>query len=291
MKASFRHIFAALAATAALAACTKETTPPDFENDKVNPAAEGSRVIAVSFAPQTKTALSEDGLQPVFVHGDKILVANGQDEPDTCKVSVKDGKATISTKLTGPLTAVYPAKAAGMNSGNPKQIDTVLVSTVQSGTFADANICMAKMKDENDESLSFDNKTALFEITPPEGVTSFTIKSLNTIDATTGQRSTTPNAVVINTEEATDEARRVITVTVPDDGTAYVSLVPGVKLSDLSFDAGDSYGTKQISIAAITASGASDVTAPNTKYIINSTGWETPEYRMNPAEMEDENVF
>lgn len=57
-------IFAALAATTALAGCTKEITPPSFENDKVNPAAEGSRVIAVSFAPQTKTTI--EGLASDF---------------------------------------------------------------------------------------------------------------------------------------------------------------------------------------------------------------------------------
>ena len=164
MKASFKFILAALAATAALVACTKETTPPDFENDKVNPAAEGSRVIAVSFAPQTKTVLDEDGLQPRFVDTDSILISNGV-ALDTCKVRIDDKTktATITTKLTGPLTAVYPYTAAGLN-GNT--IDTVLVSTVQSGTFADANICMAKMKDEKDESLSFENKTAVFRITP-----------------------------------------------------------------------------------------------------------------------------
>ena len=220
MKASFRHIFAALAATAALVACTKETTPPSFENDKVNPAAEGSRVIAVSFAPQTKTALSEDGLQPVFVHGDKILVANGQDEPDTCKVSVKDGKATISTKLTGPLTAVYPAKAAGMNSGNPKQIDTVLVSTVQSGEFADANICMAKMKGGNDESLSFENKTAVFCIYPQTDNPEYVEVSAKNFDIANDYPTGSDYQSLDTIHVATTTADSVwVSILVPDDLT------------------------------------------------------------------------
>ena len=165
MKASLRPVLAALVATVVLASCTKETTPPNFENDKVNPAAEGSRVIAVSFAPQTKTYLDDDGFQPKFNDGDSVLISNGK-AIDTCEVSVDGDKATITTILAGPLTAVYPYTAAGMNSGNPKQIDTVLVSTVQSGKFADANICMAKMKGGKDESLSFENKTAVFRITP-----------------------------------------------------------------------------------------------------------------------------
>ena len=162
MKKTLHILFAALAATAALAGCTKEITPPSFENDKVAPAAEGSRVIAVSFAPQTKTALGEDGFQPFFVDGDKILVSNGQNEPDTCIVSVKDGKATISTNLTGPLNAVYPAKAAKMGETNAKAIDGVLVSTEQDGTFANANICMANNISEAAKEATFVNKTALF---------------------------------------------------------------------------------------------------------------------------------
>ena len=51
MKKTLHILFAALAATAALAGCTKEITSPSFEKDKVN--SEGSRVIAVSFASQT----------------------------------------------------------------------------------------------------------------------------------------------------------------------------------------------------------------------------------------------
>ena len=110
MKASFKFILAALAATAALAACTKVDVVEQSATDPASPAAEGTRVIAVSFAPQTKTIL--DGLQPKFVDNDSILISNG-DAIDTCEVKVESEVATISTKLTGPLTAVYPYTAAG----------------------------------------------------------------------------------------------------------------------------------------------------------------------------------
>ena len=160
MKISFRLILAALAATAALTACTKEITSGQVDTDPKAPQTEGSRVIAVSFAQQTKTYLDE-GLQPKFVEGDKILVSNGQDEPDTCVVSIKDEKVTISTNLTGPLTAVYPAKAAKMGEENENEIAGVLVSTEQDGTFASANICMA----ENVTDIAtFTSRTALLKI-------------------------------------------------------------------------------------------------------------------------------
>ena len=220
----------------------------------MNLAAEGSRVIAVSFAPQTKTYLDEDGLQPVFEHGDKILVANGQDEPDTCKVSVKDGKATISTKLTGPLTAVYPAKAAGMNSGNPKQIDTVLVSTVQSGKFADANICMAKMTDEKDESLSFENKTAVFRITPMAEDISYLEVSADNFDIANSAPTGTadPNFKKIRVEIPTTDK--------PDEYIVSILIPEGLTVGHLSFSDGTNVKT------VTTGNRASELVAASTIY-------------------------
>ena len=265
MKLYFRLILAALAATVALAACTKETIPPNFENDKVAPAAEGSRVIAVSFGTQTKTYLDKDGLQPKFNDGDSVLISNGK-AIDTCEVSVDGDNATISTNLTGPLKAVYPYKAAKLDGKNPNQIDTVFVFPVQSGTFADANICRAKMKGGNDESLSFENKTAVFEITPPEGATAITITSLKPVVDGVARTGT---AKAINTDGQTDDDKCVITVSNSDSTTFYVALVPGVNLSDLSFDAGETYGMKGIPTSKI----STDQTAANTKYTIDDKNW------------------
>ena len=267
MKASFKFILAALAATAALAACTKETTPPDFENDKVNPAAEGSRVIAVSFAPQTKTTL--EGFQPKFVDGkDTVLISNTK-ALDTCVVSVdnKTNVATITTKLPGPLTAVYPYTAAKLN-GNV--IEGVIVPAVQDGEFASANIAMAE---DIAASATFVNKTALFAIAPPDGATSVTIKSLNKIDNTTGQRSAIANAAFINNGGTSDADKCVITVANTSLDTFYVSLDPGVKLSDLSFDAGATRGMKGIATKSITDAGITDTTVANTKYTITDSNW------------------
>lgn len=123
--------------------------------------------------------------------------------------------------------------------------DTIVgikVPAKQDGSFANANICMAEMKSEKGESLTFENKTALFIVTPPEGVETFTVRSLNTIDKTLGQRSSEANAAFINTDGATEETKRVIDVTAIDsDGKAYVAIAApatgAVNLSDLSFEA------------------------------------------------------
>ena len=257
---SFRFFLAALAATAALVGCAKEITPPSFENDKVNP--EGSRIIAVSFAPQTKTYLGNDGFQPKFEDGKDTVLISNTNALDTCVVSVKDNKATISTNLTGPLTAVYPYTAAGLNGNNSTQIDTVLVSTVQSGKFADANICMAKMKSENDESLSFENKTAVFCIYPPTDNPEYVEVSADGFeianDVPTGSTHTSLETIHVNTTTADSV---YVSILVPD----------GLKVSDLTF----SDGTNEKSVT--TGAPANKEIAAGTLYTVTDKNWESPE--------------
>ena len=216
----------------------RKSPPPSSDSKPATPLTEGSRIIAVSFGEQTKTTLGS-GLQPQFEDGDWITVSNNE-ASEYRQVSVDDnGNATFSTDLEGLLTAVYPKDAAEMEGDT---IVGIKVPAKQDGSFANANICMAEMKDEKGESLTFENKTALFIVTPPEGVETFTVRSLNTIDKTLGQRSSEANAAFINTDGATEEAKRVIDVTAIDsDGKAYVAIaVPAtgaVNLSDLSFEA------------------------------------------------------
>ena len=247
-----------MAAISVFSSCRKEQAD---ETPDTTAQADEVRVITLQFANSTKTALDSDGLTPKFENGDQILLSNGTKAPETATVSVAGGIATCTTKLKGTLKAVYPATAAKLNG---KVIEGVLVPTEQDGTFKSANICMA----ENiDASANFVNRTALFEITPPSGATSVTIKSLKQ-NGTDGPRSGT--ATSINTDGADDAKKCEITVAVPAGGTAYVSLVPGVNLSDLSFDAGEIYRMKGIPMKDITAAGITNATAANTKYTIGN---------------------
>ncbi len=259
---TFKTIFAALAATAVLAGCAKEITSPSSENDKETPDAEGSRVITVAFAPQTKTELT-DGFQPVFVPGDKILVANGQDEPDTCAVSFRNNKATIVTSLTGVLTAVYPAKAAKMDENKEKEIVGVLVSTEQDGTFASANICMAKMTDGNEESLSFENKTAVFCIKPAAGASPGYVEvSAEGFDI----------ANYIPTGSSISDSSTIHVAPITTDSVYVSILVPnGLKVNNLKF----SDGTQEKAIT--TGARATEAIKAGTLYTVTATGWESPE--------------
>ncbi len=156
MKSTYKFILAALAATAVLAACTKDPVPGKSDSDS----AVTYRTITVSFDTPTKAIL--DGAKPKFQAGDTILLSDGA-ALDTCVVKVTTaGVAAIETKLVGKkLTAVYPMKAVRNTAlnGNPDDIASEpLIPTKQSGRFSDANICTATTgEDGKTDKLQFKN--------------------------------------------------------------------------------------------------------------------------------------
>ena len=156
----YKYLLAA-AAMVALASCTQ-----DFLDEQGrNPQTEGSRTIAVSFGTSVKSELDRDGVTPKFVNGDRITVSNGKqcEEKD---ITVKDGIASFSTDLTGPLKAVYPYDAAEISGGD---IVGVTVSENQSGSFREANIAMAEIGASENTAI-FKNKTAVLKFYVGSGI-------------------------------------------------------------------------------------------------------------------------
>ena len=266
MKTTFKFIIAAMAAISVFSSCQKE-----LANETVNNTTGGVRTIAVQFDNSTKATL--DGFTPKFANGDAIRVSNTE-KSEECTVSVDgSGNATFTTTLSGALTAIYPSAAAVLSSGEADApiatSNNIKVPASQDGDVAKAIIAKAAIA-VGSTSATFTSQTALFQITPPDGVKTFTITSLKPV---VNGVARTGEAVAINTEGADDAAKRVINVTVPSDGTAYVALKAGVNLTDLSFDAGGTYGMKGIPAKDIAAAGKNDATAANTKYTIDNTNW------------------
>ena len=250
----------------ALSSCSKENA-----TEESGP--EGVRVISVQFGKTTKAAFGTDGVTPNFAEGDKIRVSDGVSS-EVCAVSVDgDGNATFTTTLSGELRAIYPSEAAALTGAG--RFDPIVSSSPrfkvpasQDGTIAKAIIAEATIAEGSSEAV-FDGQTALFEITPPAGVTSFTITSLKAVGYPDARSGT---AAPINTTGTTEAARLVIKVTaVPSGGKAYVALVPGVKLTDLSFDAGETYGMKGIPAGKLGTN--PDVTVANMKYTVDAANW------------------
>lgn len=269
MKTTFKFIIAAMAAISVFSSCQKE-----LANESVSNTTDGVRTISVQFDNSTKASLS--GFTPSFTNGDKIRVSNTE-KSEECTVTV-GGTVTFTTTLSGALTAIYPAAAAVYTSGTPDgpiSSPYFKVSASQDGDIAKAIIAKADITAES-STATFNVQTALFEITPPDGVKSFTVTSLKTV--VSGAR--TGNAIAINTEGETDAEKLVITVSNNSLSTFYVALKAGVNLSDLSFeyitDATKGLGAmKGIPAKDIAAAGKTDATAANAKYTINSQNWHS----------------
>ena len=244
---SFKLIFAALAATAALTACTKEITPGQVDADPKAPEYEGSRIIAVSFAPQSQTKTALDGLQPTFAKEDSILISNGK-AIDTCEVIIdaETKTATVTTSLDGQLKAVYPYRAAKKKDND---ITDVSVSSTQSGKFADANICMATMTESGGESLTFVNKTAIlrFYVDESIGVTAISVTGGKITSSGSKITVTAPSGKTL-ADVTDDPGKRICYVAVKPEtaaltftGTTNTQKIMTRKTANVTLEAGKMY--------------------------------------------------
>lgn len=160
-KVSF--IIAAGLVVLAAASCQKESIP----------SATPVRVITATFQNlSSKTTLGANET-PTWEVGDKIKLLNGSScqeitvsagsgIPESGKAYVgENNMLTIGTTLDGQLYAVYPSTATTATSASSDEI-AITIPSVQDGTFASANICVAK---ENESRLCFKNATAVFKFT------------------------------------------------------------------------------------------------------------------------------
>ena len=218
MKTISRISAAVLTAILVLASCAKEDL---LEGKATETVAAGTRVIAVSFSNSaTKSELGTNGVTPKFVNGDKIMVSNGADTEE-CTVNCKGDVASISPKLTGALTLVYPA--AVWSDSEPY----FKVPATQDGTFASANISTATIEAEAESAL-FEHQTAVlrFYVDASIGVKSFTVTS-STADIADGAKTITvdPDGDATLDTVTDDPGKRI----------CYVAVLPTTSATDLTF--------------------------------------------------------
>ena len=185
MKKTIIFASVALATLFAFSSCQKESLENNYSENSV-------RVITATFENNgTKTTLStEDNKTPLWEKGDKIRVfgtRTGGDQYDDIELAAgdikNDGKSiSFTTTLTGTLYAVYPASATTMTSCSGS-IDFT-IPAVQDGTFASANICVAKstaIDGTNKDNLVFRNATAVLEIKTASDVVKVEVAAENNI--------------------------------------------------------------------------------------------------------------
>ena len=223
MKKTMTYVVAAAAVAMALVSCSKDKL---IEKGTRNEQTSGMRTLTVSFAQGTKTSISNDMKTPVWAEGDKISL-NGT--PYEVPADAK-GKptCTITTDIQGDIVAVYPASAWTAEEPHYK------VESTQDGSFSKANICIDTVK-VGDTKIEFKNKTALFYVKIKAGDKNSTLKvtSLKAIGED-GQRSGSEAAI---TNDGVNANEITVAITASSyDQDCYVSVLPGVKLTDLNFD-------------------------------------------------------
>ncbi|MCQ2173166.1 MAG: hypothetical protein MJZ17_10530 [Bacteroidales bacterium] len=213
----------AIATLFAFSSCQKESL-------RDNGSANGVRTITAEFENNaTKTTLNSDGVTPEWKGGDEILILNATNYQ---YVTLSDGditnnKITFTTSLEGTLYAVYPATATSMESCPEDEI-TFTIRTEQDGTFASANICVAKSTEEdetNKDNLIFRNATAVLKITTPADVVKVDVAAANPI-AGTVTATFEGNDVKLDTDSLDGKTVSALFSSAHSDNTFYLAAAP-----------------------------------------------------------------
>lgn len=162
MKKVLVNIISILSLTLVIvSSCTKE-------NQEQNGNILGSRKITATFDENTKTALGS-GNKPQWLAGDKIWVSDGSNSA-SITLTESDIKTTTTFEITLPnsitgstIYAVYPATVA---SGITEGKISISIPQLQTGTFAEANICVAET---NGNNLKFKNATSIIKVSDFQG--------------------------------------------------------------------------------------------------------------------------
>ena len=216
--------------TLAVAAATIFTFSSCQQESLDNQSKDDVRIITAVFenAP-TRTTLNDDGITPEWAAGDVIRILNEisyQDVPLTAG-DFTDNKITFTTDLQGTLYAVYPASVTTMESCPDGDV-TFNILASQEGTFASANICVAKSSEEDDtnkDNLIFRNATAVLKITTPADVIKVQVAAANPI-AGTVTASFDGTAVSLATSDLDNNSVSVNGSQVPSDNIFYLAVAP-----------------------------------------------------------------
>ena len=173
------------AAILSFASCQKEAPVSETRQPAI-------RTLTATFEnAETKTTLGEND-KPLWEVNDVIRLLDGASYQDITLTAemISGGSVTLTTDLTGEdVYAVYPASATEMTSCSGSV--TFTIPAKQDGTFASANICVAKKDD--DDKLMFRNATAVFEFSQTAATTKVLSIKVEATNAIVGPMSVSFN--------------------------------------------------------------------------------------------------
>lgn len=257
-----KKILFAMAVLAALASCQKADLA---EQNSVN--TNGERVITAYFDNAgTKTTLDDNGVTPKWSENDKIMLLDGSGKQeitlDADDIS-SDGKSvTITTTLEGTIYAVYPSTATSAEKVvDENSVPVTLSAENQDGTFASANICVAK---EDDGSLAFKNVTSVLHLeqTASTGVNEIILTTPSAYIAGTGTVDMSAATPALSLSAGQSKKIKVKSASVKTD--YYIAVVP------TTLPAGTAFGFATGSALGGTNLSEEKTIAANTIYNIGS---------------------
>lgn len=257
-----KKILFAMAVLAALASCQKADLA---EQNSVN--TNGERVITAYFDNAgTKTTLDDNGVTPKWSENDKIMLLDGSGKQeitlDADDIS-SDGKSvTITTTLEGTIYAVYPSTATSAEKVvDENSVPVTLSAENQDGTFASANICVAK---EDDGSLAFKNVTSVLHLeqTASTGVNEIILTTPSAYIAGTGTVDMSAATPALSLSAGQSKKIKVKSASVKTD--YYIAVVP------TTLPAGTAFGFATGSALGGTNLSEEKIIAANTIYNIGS---------------------
>lgn len=209
---------AAVASFFAISSCQKG----DLEN---NGSVGGIRIITAEFEnTATKTTLNADGKTPEWAVGDVIRILSSTSYQDVTLAAgnIKKNKITFTTTLEGTLYAVYPASATAMTSCSDGKV-TFTIPATQVGTFASANICVAKGDDK--DKLVFRNATAVLKIETAADVVGVDIVATENI-AGSVTASFSGDEIIITMSSLAGKSVSSLCKSAPSGNVFYLAAVP-----------------------------------------------------------------
>lgn len=200
-----------------------------------------ARTILIEFDKGAKTTptFNGDGETPKWKIGDVVRILGSLNYEDFTVENVpEDGKIRITVSLEGDLYAIYPASATTDESSDGSI--TFTIPSEQTGTFAEANICVAKCTKEctkEGEILKFKlrNACSVLKFTQDER----TVKDLkvSAANAIAGKLTATFNdggtIKSINTGELSG---KFINVSAVEADTSYYVAVAPVTVAAMEYD-------------------------------------------------------
>ena len=251
MNMKFQKMFAALALSFAVIACSKEQAAPEEEATKPQePQTEQTDVpegyvrLTFSTPAQTKTSIDKESGAVSWSEHDQIKICWEGGSAVSDEVAIEGGVARFTADVSAEaedLYAVYPSGIIASVSGETFSVD---IPQSQSGRFADADIIVAKTT-KAELTYAFHHAVSLVRFVISEGnsrnITRAQFVDLANNSCLYGTLGITFNGTDINSiTEPTAEANDVIDITAVAEGDNWIAVPPTKSLTGYGLRMGTS---------------------------------------------------